>query len=279
VVSGRRYTAPELLKYWISERELIRRAREAGLPKPWSSDPIFQRTYFTNVHREDDRVTRWIRSNYTPEIFGEFYEPAIVAARIFNYPPTLERFKFEWFPVQQEKLANDLEEWGRTSKTWGSAYVITTHGRKMKKVDYCVELLMTAQEKLPVYLGRHSFQTKDRVPYCADYHKELMKIDGLGSFLAAQIVADFKNTEGHPLQDAPDWSTFSAHGPGSLRGLSWYHGKKITPAMYDVHVNMVADDLQWTHCMQDLQNCLCEFDKYCRIITGSGRSKRNYDGI
>ena len=31
--------------------------------------------------------------------------------------------------------------------------------------------------------------------------------------------------------------------------------------------------------MQDLQNCLCEFDKYMRILHGTGRSKRGYPGV
>ena len=262
---------PELLAYWIQERELIRRAKEEGLPKPWSADEVFQRTYFTNVHREDDKVTKWIRDNYTPALFGEFYEAAIVAARIFNRISTLDHFKLKWFPVQQVALEDQLREWGSNNRTWGNAYVITTHGQKMPKVTYCVKLLLEAQEKLPVP------QTDE--PWCREWHKALMKIDGLGSFLAAQVVADLKNTEGHPLQGALDWYDFAAPGPGSLRGLKWYFGEKITHSQFDRAILRVSRELDWEHDMQDLQNCLCEFDKYCRVLTGSGRSKRRYDGV
>ena len=271
-VSGKRYTSQELLRYWIDERELIRQAKESGLPKPWTSDPVFQRTYFTNVHREDDRVTRWIREHYTVQLLGEYYEPAIVAARIFNRISTLEHFRFKWFPISQPRLNDLLQEWGDTNKTWGNAYVITTHGQKMSKVDFCVRLLQEAEDKLPVPFTWDDIQ-------CQNWYEHLMKIDGIGSFLAAQVVADLKNTPNHPLSQADDWYTFSAPGPGSLRGLTWYHSKKITPSTYRQAIMDVASDLNWEHCMQDLQNCMCEFDKYCRVLTGAGRSKRTYPGV
>jgi hypothetical protein len=42
--------------------------------------------------------------------------------------------------------------------------------------------------------------------------------DGLGSFIAAQVVADLKYIE--PLNKRFDWQTFAASGPGSRRGLN-----------------------------------------------------------
>ena len=161
-------------------------------------------------------------------------------------------------------------------KIWGGAYLITTHGQKMSKVDYCVRLMGQVYQLFSTSPIRDYYT-------CADVQKHLMLIDGLGSFLSAQVVADLKNTKGHPLEGATDWFTFSAPGPGSLRGLAWFHGvDKVTPTMYDDSIQAVADFLgdddgrPWN--MQDLQNCLCEFDKYCRVKTGAGRSKRNYAG-
>lgn len=247
--------------------------KENGDPKPWTDDPIFQRVYFCNVHREDDKVTRWIRDNYTPQLLGEYYDYAIVAARIFNWPDTLEGlvFKGGLIPynaqMMQEYLLELQEE---KTKIWGGAYLITTHGRKMSKIDYCVELMGEVYQ-------RFSVNTLD-TDSCKKAHQSLMLIDGLGSFLAAQVVADLKNTTGHQLQAATDWFDFSAPGPGSLRGLSWFHENDITPSKYQDAIEEVREFLNWEHCMQDLQNCLCEFDKYCRVLTGTGRSKRNYKG-
>ena len=42
------------------EREAVRTRRAAGLPAPWSEDPIFQQGRFLNVFREDDRTTKAI---------------------------------------------------------------------------------------------------------------------------------------------------------------------------------------------------------------------------
>lgn len=266
---------------WILERERIRRAKESGEPKPWTDDPVFRRVYFTNVHREDDRVTRWVRENYTPEYFGEYYEPAIVAARLFNRPSTLDFLKQRLFPIDKERLGAELRKWRDWNPTiWGNAYVITTNGVKMDKIDYGLDLIERASQKLPFPGWEH---------LCKNYYHWIKQIHGLGSFLSAQVVADLKNTKGHPLYDCEDWRTFSAPGPGSLRGLSWYFQDNITPTMYEDAIQKVRDDLgdAWQlhsegiltrMCMQDLQNCLCEFDKYCRVLTGSGRSKRRYDG-
>jgi hypothetical protein len=273
-VNGKHYTPPELLRYWIEERETIRRLKEHGEPKPWSDDWVFHSTYFCNVHREDDRVTRWIRREYTPEILGEYYDYSIVAARIFNWPNTLDGllWKGGLIPYNAQIMEEFLlERQEDKKKIWGGAYLITTHGQKMTKIDYCVRLMGQ------VY---NLFSTgKPMVDTCESYHSFLKRIDGLGDFLSAQVIADLKNTKGHPLQGAPDWLTFSAPGPGSLRGLAWFYElDRVGPADYQERIAGVAEYLKWEHCMQDLQNCLCEFDKYCRVRTGRGRSKRRYAG-
>lgn len=265
---------PELLAYWITEREEIRLKKEAGLPKPWSSDHVFQETYFCNVRREDDKVTRWIRQNYTMENMGANYEFSMCVARIFNFIPTLAALRVVVAEADFHAMRSILEDRMNVGEQiWSGAYLITTHGRKMTKLDYCLEILEQAHRLLPVQVT---------TPTCALYHYKIRQIEGFGSFLAAQVVADLKNTEGHPLQNADDWASFSAPGPGSLRGLSWWHGKTITEPNYQWAIERVHQDLLFRNIygihMQDLQNCLCEFDKYCRVATGTGRSKRKYDG-
>lgn len=199
-------------------------------------------------------------------------------ARIFNREETLARIflatkdaNFTWMKETLESMQKAGEQ------IWSGAYVITTHGLKMSKLDYCMAVLEEAKRVLPVPQS-----TEGRYPICAGYHHWIMKIDGFGSFLAAQVVADLKNTEGHPLQKAEDWFYFSAPGPGSLRGLSWWHGRPISERNYQEAIYAVYDDLfkrgiTDIH-FQDLQNCLCEFDKYCRVLSGTGKSKRNYPG-
>ena len=268
------------LVYWITERNKIRQSKEAGSPKPWSEDPIFQVTYFTNVNREDDKVTKWIRENWTYQSDQDCYDIAMIVARIFNNPDTLieigqpENLLDEWL-----WLAEDILEAKRNrgEKIWNGAYIISTNGKKMDKLSYCIQLI-DKMCKSPNITGN--------CKTLAEAHKRLMKIEGLASFLAAQVVADLKNSKGHPLKKAPDWWTFSSYGPGSLRGLTWFWEEQVTPKNYQEKIREAYDMLQWELpndildilCRQNLQNCFCEFDKYMRVLNKTGRSKRRYDG-
>lgn len=280
--------------YWIHERENIRQQKEAGIPKPWSDNKVMQETYFCNVNREDDRVTKWIRNNWTyPVMLDQFdfeestakvYTFSIVVARIFNQPDTLGDlmqpidFDFDlnlWLENAETVLA---ERKADGKRIWNGAYIISTNGKKMPKADYCLYLL----EQLA--------KSPDIVDNCttlSQAHKELVKVEGLASFLAGQVVADLKNTKGHPLNSAPDWFTFSAPGPGSLRGLSWFWEETITGKNYQRAIDNAYELLEYELpdktlkflCHQNLQNCFCEYDKFMRVTNGTGRSKRKYQGV
>jgi hypothetical protein len=164
---------------------------------------------------------------------------------------------------------------------WGNAYTISTCGRSMDKVDYVIDHVVAAvraKEESILWTGWLDAKPMD----CALVFRWLTEIDGLGSFLAAQVVADLKNTEGHPLRVAPDWHSWAAHGPGSLRGLTRYWGHKVTPsgfseALQTAHKQVmpyVASYVGDIH-MQDMQNVMCEFDKYIRVHEG-GHARNNY---
>ncbi len=261
------------LAHWINERESIRIKKEAGLPKPWSEEKTFQSTYFCNVHREDDKVTRWIATNWRDLFPHPNYEIAMVMARFINKPESLKAIGFPYGWDMQKYYQNFKAIKG---VKWGNAYVITTHGQKMPKDQYVFEALDWMA---------YDIHDVRQLETCQSAYEYLKKYDGLGSFLSAQVVADFKNTEGHPLAKAEDFHRFCAPGPGSLRGLSWYFNEKITERYfhtaiyeaYDEVMPLINKETDAIH-MQDFQNCLCEFDKYMRVSTGAGRSKRRYPG-
>src|ERR1700751_77033 len=50
--------------HFIQERYAIKVRRESGQPWPWTDDPMLRDYYFCNLHREDDKVTRWLASNW-----------------------------------------------------------------------------------------------------------------------------------------------------------------------------------------------------------------------
>ena len=278
------------LVYWIKERENVRLLKEKGVGKPWSTDPVFHETYFCNVHREDDKVTKWIREHWSPspDHFGGAYELAMCAARLINKPTTLDLIGYPNDTEHGQDLwignaidiMRSLAEQGVT--IWGNAYVVTTHGRKMDKLTYLEEVLRAIAES-----DLHHFMYKPREDplTLALAHYKIQQYEGFGSFMAAQVVADLKNTKFHPLSQARDWWWWSAPGPGSLRGLAWVYGKpKVSerdyPPMMDALLEEVLPRIDPIEvCAQDLQNCLCEFDKYMRVKYNTGRSKRKYNGI
>jgi len=313
----------DLFHYWVSERYKIMEYKDSGMPKPWSQDPVFQTTYFCNVHRENDKVTRWIRRELSPAEVGRLnYEFVMILARFLNWPDTLAYIKNPLIRLRPSpdnehswgQWLEALQEWLETRaingyKVWGNAYVITSHGMKMSKVTYlCQHLLPDVLRALPAIRAAARVLYGDanecieasrlRPPgvvagTCAAVYNALQTVQGIGSFLAAQVVADLKNTREHELFTAPDRDTFVAHGPGSIRGLAWYHygnSFQMSERTFGPHFQLLRQEFDERYDWgtdtpfprpdnQDLQNCLCEFDKYCRVKTGMGRSKRGYPGI
>ena len=275
----------EMFMYWVRERESIRLLKEAGSQKPWTDNKVMQSVYFCNVDREDDKVTKWIRENWYYDYCPEHYVFAMIVARIFNLPETLEEIGqpdgFHWIDTAYEilKYRKDLGK-----KIWNGAYIVSTNGKKIDKLTYCIQMF---KKMLSEGIPRPKTTTT-----LEDFHKELMGIEGLASFLAAQVIADLKNSEGCPLSHAQDWDTFSSHGPGSLRGLSWFFEEKVTAKNYDTYIKeafeliLLNSDLVdgflkengVVLCMQNLQNCFCEYDKFMRVTNATGKSKRNYPG-
>lgn len=262
---------PHLL-YWMHEREAIRLKKEAGEPKPWTDDPVFRVTYFCNVDRENDKVTRFIRQVYSPYVDHDLFVHNIILSRFLNWPPTLEWIEYqeEWRPDLVKLMLNDLKQ---TGKVWGNAYVVTTHGIPMDKIDYLCDRVMPS-----IYAN-----IDHGIPWttCRQAAKRLQCVEGISTFMAGQVVADLKNTHMSPLEGADDWWTFALPGPGSIRGMDWLYGRKISQSEWLralLELQSRVHNEGWRICAQNLQNCLCEFDKYMRVSNQTGRSKRSYAG-
>ena len=272
----------EDLAYWINTRDQIRARKESGQPPPWTGDWHMSNVRYCNVHREDDKVTKWIAKNWrTPNAKNPLLTLGMVAARMVNWPETLELIGFpeddfaEWIDYAKVIIRAQARH---GIKAWTSAYTISTCGRSMLKEDYVFDHV------LPQVAQRKEFVAAT----LSGMFQLLTSVDGLGSFLAAQVIADLKNTPDHPLSRAPDFWSWSAPGPGSLRGLDAYFngafgGRRITTSMYSVAIDACYNEVVTKidpsvgriH-MQDFQNCLCEFSKYIRIKEGDGRVRNSY---
>lgn len=266
---------------FIKERKYIHLRRKVGLDKPWTSDKILQSYRFCNAQRENDTVTKWIAENWRDPNKGD---PdvwfAMVVARLVNWPKTLDKIGYPC-PWARGKFMDAFRGEG---KKFSSAYRISTNGVMTGcggKQGYLADKVLSN-----LWLN---IPSKEAFKSLAHFHSWLMMFNGLGSFLAGQVVCDTKYTD--LLCDAPDWWTWSAPGPGSLRGLNRVVTGEVNGGLTVRHYSIYMMDLvpvvdkffreefsEGIHA-QDVQNCLCEFDKYERVRLGEGFPRQKYEGV
>lgn len=273
---------------FCEERHALAIRKAAGMAKPWTKDPILQRYRFCNVYRELDSVTRWIRFNYS----GRWHAHrdhwfAMAVARLVNWPDTLHDLRVAVLPWKPEEFCTRIGARQALGKqTYGAAYIVSTNGQSIPKDKYLAESVLGPLWDARAVLRPRASDTLQ------SFHERLLDFNGMGSFIAAQIVADEKNVPTSKLANAPDWYTWAAPGPGSLRGMNRIMGNGAKKSGINAkdfaevldclrgHVNarFRLKGYPEVHA-QDLQNCLCEFDKYERVRLGEGKPRQQYPGV
>jgi hypothetical protein len=276
------------LCYFVRERHNIYLRRKAGKPKPWTEDPILRNHYFCNVYRELDKTTVWFRENVRDPLR---HDPMVVLAttifRWFNFIPTGELLlEHDLYTEWNAKLAEDLLVARRNEgkQVFTGAYMIVSPAGEPK-----IEGVIRRISK--VWSDRESLMKR-----CLDWkkmqtaHADLMRYEGLGGFMAYEIVCDLRYTD--ILYDAPDKCTWCNPGPGAVRGLyrvlGWDFPKgdnskhPPTPKDWQLKTQELLEILQrrlrMRFEMREVEHNLCEADKYFRILLNDGRSKRRYNG-
>ena len=266
---------------FIKARHMIWELRKEGKKTPWTDDSILQKYRFCNVYRELDSVTQWIAKHWrTPNKDHCDLWFAMVMARLFNNPETLQAIGYpETLKVTHiQSITNSMKVQGK--RVFNPAYIVSTNGISMDKVQYVCEQILA-----PLWECRKRLRPLP-MESLADYAARLSKFHGLGTFMTAQVIADLKYVE--PLKSAVDWKTWAMSGPGSRRGLNRVMGRPthtgwkecdwlrvLNLLQLEVNPRMLELSYDELHA-QDLQNCLCEFDKYERVRLGEGTPKQLY---
>lgn len=273
-------TGLDALLYWIREREAIRLRKDAGSPWPWTRDPLLRDYRWCNVRRADDLVSRELLQHwYDRSAAPSTQLTAAAFARLVNWPTALldasggTPFTMALLPHMRPRLAIRAE---RGEKVFTGAYIVPgVQGRS--KVDSVCALVDAIARRASGVLG----------PTMRDTWAALVEFDGLGSFLAGQIVADLALLPaGAHWQDVPTWAPV---GPGSARGWNRITGKPtgraVSQAMFEQALPLVIAAVRESEpgicadrrlSAMDFQSCLCEVDKHLRLRTGEGTVRARY---
>lgn len=278
-----------------------------GVAQSWSmkhltDDDILAKYRFCNVYRELDAVTVWI-DQHIRKPFADHPDLwfMLAAARTINWPPTMEYLmnRHGGWPNSElfnpENMGHVLDEWkAKGNKVYTGAYMIRAESDQAKpwyswtKQRYVAEIVLGRlwEDRLTFmkYLdpNGNSYQGEMQFAWNLFQHHRYV---GWGPFMAYQAVVDMRWTR--LLRNATDIQTWAALGPGSRRGLNRLHERDVS---YNLSQDQGLDEMrelhgeqdEWRHpCMppidlSDIQNCLCEFDKYRRALLGEGRPRSMY---
>lgn len=279
------FNAPALKIFfkWITKREQARHGHDNQLRKPWTDDPIIQTYRFCNVRRMDDKVSQWLMNNwYNPTLPIATSVIAAALARLINWPDTLAYISggtaFQYWNPKGVLTALDLwKEAG--NKVFTGAYIINGAGGGSKTTIIVNNIKILAQDAHRI-VDIHSMQNT---------HTNLRKYPGFGSFMAGQVMADLRYVVKGGWGDRMSWAPI---GPGSRRGMRRLLGHEahgtMTQAQFEpLLVELIYQTEKRCHDIfhdrkleaMDVQNCLCEFDKYMRVLNGEGRPRSLYDGV
>jgi len=271
-----------------------------------TDDPILQQYKFCNVGREHDRVTVWIRQNIRePYANHEHLWFMISIARFINWPPTLEMLIKEsaWSNTWPDSpdfhpayMTEALEAWKAAgNKVETGAYMIRAESRPERewyswsKQRYVSEVVLGIpwrdKDMVAAFLhGRRQRTLQETWMYLSGQGMDDDWV-GWGPFMAGQVVADLRHTR--YLRDAPDVGRWAPVGPGSARGLNRLAGRPLNATVRQeqgleemLQLQGLVNERTGKHVppieLHDLQNCLCETDKYLRVKHGEGRPRALY---
>lgn len=276
----------KLLIDFAIERENIRDRKERG-ELALTNDPILAQYRFCNVHRRDDRVTKWLINNlYSTPCEDMWFKAAI--ARLINWPPTLKYLmaeglipesakKFE--PVRFIDFMDDMLK--DKVKMYSSAYIVypTNVKGNSKAHNMCVHIILPLVAEAVKYrevLEENSIEL---------FTKLMAKSFGIKTFIAGQVAADLTYID-NQLDTAKDLYSWAPMGPGSQRGLNRLFNRPLKQAMKEkdfldeltqiLYLLIKHDNRFLDLTLHDVQNVMCEFDKYVRVLTKEGTPRQLY---
>src|SRR5712691_418930 len=286
--------------YWhfAAERQRIYHSRVRGEPGPWTDDRVLSAHRFTNAYRAADRVSQYLIRHVVYNGDQTFDEVVfrVLLFKLFNKISTWELLCSEFgTPTAGGFSVKDFDAvltraFSRGVRLYSAAYIMPAaeRGVARKHLTHLKLLRRMLDERLPEHLAA---DTSMRAAY-----ESLLHYNGLGPFLAYQLVTDLNYTNVLGFSEME----FVVPGPGARSGI---HKCFSDPGDYDEAdlIRYVADrqaqefaardiafeDL-WSRPLQlvDCQNLFCEVDKYARVVHpdvsgvgGRTRIKQRFESV
>ncbi|MFJ4221768.1 nucleotide kinase domain-containing protein [Curtobacterium luteum] len=276
-----RQAAFDIFWRFAAERHRIFEARAAGIPGPWTTDPILSTFKFCNVYRAADRVSQHLIREvaYADDVNVDAADLAfqIVAFRTFSNISTWQQLRAD---LGRAPTLRDLESGAfeaaltrmrdRQQRIYTGAFILCAtdaYRRKIKHLNH-VELFKD------MFLRNRLGDTISSLPTMRAVYDTLHRFPLMGDFMSYQIAVDLNYST---LTDFSE-NEFTQPGPGAVRGIKkvFQHTGSLSPAdtikwMVDRQeeefaARGLAFNGLWGRPIQaiDAQNLFCETDKYCR---------------
>lgn len=250
------------------ERHRIYKKKEAGLPKPWTTDPVYQQFFFCNLFRQYDKCSKWLIDNIIP--LGRW--DLII---LYRFISTYELFE----EIKANCALDDLaavEKYLQVRKLQGSMFngcflrnprIEGGWTETWKVPFYTIEAIRKEESVLKNFLKRDSLQ--ELVGY-------LKKFPGIGGFMGYEYACDLEYTKDFNPTDKYSWANM---GPGAKKGMSLVRwgvpGKQMTQDEWltdarelfvilkkRVEAEFPEEDVS----MREVEHWLCEFAKYGKYL-------------
>lgn len=285
---------------FVEQRHVAWLQRQAGLPGPWSDDPIVQRKKFTNVFRILDHGSQFVLT----DLIDPDLSPRDQLARLFLYRHTGRVESWEYlelmmgsYPVVAEldDVLRVMKEYRGKSRPSSSGPTHKGGKSKMTRVFersiFTSAYLVFPQTQTPgsdkldsiIQLTQRLFDPSSPEDVMPDFldstdperqFNALRRNKGVADFMSMQILTDWGYTP-HCGEDREDH--FVVAGPGARKGaaeldptarpedvVEWaVEAMASSPDCPLLPLDEYGEYLRAPSYM-DAQNTLCEFSKYVR---------------
>lgn len=266
---------------YVRARHGVWTQRQAGAPAPWASDPIVASRKFTNVYRVLDPGTQFLLTDLFP---GTDPRTALMRAFLYRHTGRIEvwqhlRAQMGAYPTHSDlttalQVLQAYRDGAATRRTvFTGAYLVSPQGTragsdKLASIVDLTQRLFTPGSPEDIVPDFMAATTQ------SDRFGALRRNLGVADFMSMQVLTDWGYSQ-HVTEDLEN--AFVVPGPGARKGA-----KALAPGARPMDTLAWALEAVWSDpdgpllqvgrgrarqpSAMDVQNCLCEFSKYVRLL-------------